>query len=62
MAMSNFMSLISFPDVAEIVLDRLAKPSGVNFIIDTCKEKSIKFFGRKQRGTSTINLISDQKL
>ena len=65
MAMSNFMSYllyqITFPGVAEMVLDRLAKPSGVDFIMDTSKENLIKLFGRKQRRTSIIHLISDSK-
>ncbi|MES9950704.1 MAG: hypothetical protein ABW118_17235 [Candidatus Thiodiazotropha sp.] len=51
----------NFQGVAEIVLDRLPKASRVDFVTDTYKEKSIKSFERKRRGTSEKLLISGPK-
>ena len=44
----------NFQCVAEMVLDHLPKPSRSDFVVNIFKENSIKFFGRKQRGTSKI--------
>ena len=41
-----------FQSVAKLVLDRLPKSSRVDCVTDISKYHSIKFFGRKQRGTS----------
>ena len=42
----------NFQRVAEIVSDRLLKSSRADFVTDISNENSIKFFLRKQRGTS----------
>ena len=47
----------NFQCVAEMVLDCLPNLSLVDFVTDISKENSIKFVGRKQRGTSKILLI-----
>ena len=43
----------NFKGVAEMVFDLLPKASRVDFVTDISKENSVKFFGRKQRRTST---------
>ena len=43
----------NFQAVAKMVFDLLPKASRVDYVKDISKEYSIKFFGRKQRRTST---------
>ena len=45
----------TFQGVAEMVLNRLPKSPRVDLVTDISKENCIKFFERKQRGTSKIH-------